>query len=395
MDFPRKDYPRSYPHDVLQIINTMSFNKGRDVKIMGSMALRSQLYAADYDCYENIHCEDPSDKHALTQLVRSFQKIVKQLHALPSCFLTDIKAGSIEEWRILPEKARVHKGKVIHLNIQEERRKIEQLEKHKILSRDEADAYLEKMTKNLSPEEFVIIKKDMRPNIVRWNASDVEKGFKILKDGRTYTLEEAFSSPVITKLDLIGWVEGNRFAEFSMIYKFFNNRQPLNLHSDDVEQALKESILYFSLSNRWFKVAKRMFSYARFHDDLETMRILTPFLNSDLGRLYVILSDIQTILILLDGYNNVPKSKVVFELDQLRGRFANIYAIPGFLKLEFQVIKLLDSVLKESKKSIVENIGLVQDLNNIANLILNILNNESEMELTRLGFLPMPKKYLL
>jgi hypothetical protein len=120
MEFSRKDYPRSYPHDVLELINTMSFNKGRDVKIMGSMALRSQLYAADYDCYENVHWEDPSDKNALKEIVREFQKIVKNLNNIPSCFITDIKAGSIEEWRIIPEKARVHKGKVINLNIQEE-----------------------------------------------------------------------------------------------------------------------------------------------------------------------------------------------------------------------------------------------------------------------------------
>ena len=96
---------------------------------------------------------------------------------------------------------------------------------------------------------------------------------------------------------------------------------------------------------------------------------------------------------MLDADQKVSKAKIFFELDQMRGRFANIYAIPNFLKIEFQVVKLLESALRSSNHSITDNIGLVQDLNNIARLILMILNNESEIELIKLGLLPLPKQF--
>jgi hypothetical protein len=98
---------------------------------------------------------------------------------------------------------------------------------------------------------------------------------------------------------------------------------------------------------------------------------------------------------LLDADQKVSKAKIFFELDQMRGRFANIYAIPNFLKIEFQVVKLLESALRSSNHSISDNIGLVQDLNNISRLILMILNNESEIELIKLGLLPLPKQFVL
>jgi hypothetical protein len=373
----------------------MSFNEGRDVKIMGSMSLRSQLYAADYDCFETVETFESSDKKVLKSLAQKFQKIVKDVLKIPNCFITDIKAGSVEEWRVLPDNIKIKNGKLINYNAQKFKAQVLKLEKEGVIEKDEADSYLEKLTENMTPEQWVIVKKDIRPNIVRWKPADVEKGYKILKNDRKFTLEEAFSSPVIAKLDTIAWVQGSRFAEFSIIYKFLNKGKQLNPYIMNIEQELKESILYYSLSNRWFKVAKRMFSYSRFHDDEKALRELTPFLNSDIGRLYIILSDIQTILELLDRDIELPKTKVVFELDQLRGRFANIYAIPNFLKIEFQVVKLLDNALQSIDRKSFDKIGLVQDLNNIAMLILNIVNNESEVEMIRMGYLPLQKKFLL
>ena len=269
------------------------------------------------------------------------------------------------------------------------------MEKEGVLTKDEAGSYVERLSPNLTPEQWVIVKKDIRPHIIRWKPSDVEKGYQILRTGRKYTLEEAFTSPVIAKLDVVGWVQGSRFAEFSMIYKFVNKGKVLNNYKMDVEQELKESILYYSLSNRWFKVTKRMFSYARFHDDDRSLKDLTPILNSDVGRLYIILSDIQTIQGLLDSEFDIPKEKILFELDQLRGRFANIYAIPHFLRIEFQIVKLLDNALKSVDAKRFDKVGLSQDLSNISTLLLNIINTETEIELIRIGYLPLQAKYHL
>lgn len=395
MEHPEKSYPISYPHDVLEIIQKMSFNEGRDVRIMGSMSLRSQLYAADYDCYETVETFESSEQKLLKTLAKRFQKIVKDVLSIPYCFVTDIKSGSVEEWRILSDSIRVKGKHIIGYDAQKCRKKVLKLLKDGILSKEEADLYMEKLTPNMTPEQWVIIKKDIRPNILRWKPVDVERGYLILKDGRKFTLEESFASPVISKLDVIAWVQGSRFAEFSMIYKFVNKDKVINNYVMNVEQELKESILYYSLSNRWFKVAKRIFSYARFRDDERTLRDLTPILNSDVGRLYIILSDILTIQELLDRDIEIPKENILFELDQMRGRFANIYAIPHFLRIEFQIVKLLDNALRSVDAKRFDKVGLSQDLSNICTLLLSIINTETEIELIRIGFLPLPAKYLL
>ena len=394
MNSLEKSYPSSYPRDVLEYIQTMAFKKG-NVRIMGSMALRSQMYGADYDCYQVIESSEASDTRALKLYAKEFQHIIKNIKNMSNCFITDIKAGSVEEWRILPENAKIQNGKIVNIDIDECKKKIKQLQKDKILSKEQAHEYMESLTYMTTPEDFVILKKEIRPNIIRWNSIEVAKGYKILKDGRKFTLEEAFSSPVITKVDIIGWIQGNRFSEFSMIYKFMNKGAALNLHSEDVEQALKESFIYYRHENKWFKVAKRMFSYARFHDDERTLRELTPLLNSDLGRLYVIMSDIDTIAMLLEGGHDVTKSKIVFELDQLRARFSTIYTVPNFLKVEPYIVKILQDSISQSDETIIGNAKLIQDLKDMANVISIIVNNDAEIELIRLGYLPLDAKYSL
>ena len=43
----KKNYPDGYSSDALEILTKMSFTNGRDLKILGSMSLRSQIYAGD------------------------------------------------------------------------------------------------------------------------------------------------------------------------------------------------------------------------------------------------------------------------------------------------------------------------------------------------------------
>jgi hypothetical protein len=83
----KKHYPLNYPKDVLNIINTMSYSKGKEVNIVGSMSLSSQLYAGDYDLNEFV------DGGTVKQYVRGLQTIIKFLMNTPDCYIGDIKAG--------------------------------------------------------------------------------------------------------------------------------------------------------------------------------------------------------------------------------------------------------------------------------------------------------------
>ena len=48
----KKRYPDGYPDDVVDTLNLMSLTHGKKMKLAGSMPLRSQLYAGDYDAVE-------------------------------------------------------------------------------------------------------------------------------------------------------------------------------------------------------------------------------------------------------------------------------------------------------------------------------------------------------
>jgi hypothetical protein len=120
-----KEYPDGYSEDALKILNTMSFSEGKDVKILGSMSLRSQVYAGDYDAYETIKTKG-SKEDALDDLVKKFKQIVKDVQKIPNTYIGDIKSGSIEEWKIIGEP--FHHEKSIQ--------KLEELFSSKIISKE-------------------------------------------------------------------------------------------------------------------------------------------------------------------------------------------------------------------------------------------------------------------
>ena len=86
----KRDFPTNYPSDAVRILRTMSFGKG--LLLVGSMAIRSQLYAGDYDGFEVVKCEQKTKTACLTHLRKRFQEIVAEIQRLPNVFLGDIKA---------------------------------------------------------------------------------------------------------------------------------------------------------------------------------------------------------------------------------------------------------------------------------------------------------------
>ena len=54
-----KEYPDNYPADAVRILDAMSFGKG--LVLLGSMSLRSQQYAGDYDGFEQVKMKGPVD----------------------------------------------------------------------------------------------------------------------------------------------------------------------------------------------------------------------------------------------------------------------------------------------------------------------------------------------
>jgi hypothetical protein len=348
-DIRSKSFPENYASDAVRILDTMSFTKGKGVGLRGSMSIRSQQYAGDYDAFEIVNMKESSEDVALHMLAVRFKDIVKDLKGLPKTYIGDIKAGSVEEWRVLPRTAHLKDGKLVGMDVVASRRKLDELEKAKVISPNEKKYGETLLSGRMTPMKFLEAKQKLKFHIVRWSVADVMEGHKRLRDGRQFTLEEAFSSPTITKMDVISYVQNNRYTDFSMLYYFRNNGKHLNPDPYDFVDSIKENILYFTKKGNWFKVLKRKFALAKFERDASTITKLTPILNSDLGRIYHVLGDIGTLIHLLEDERPDPKS-VKFEIDQFKARLANVYTLSDYLKEEHTILGEIASALKDPKQ---------------------------------------------
>ena len=355
-----KSYPENYPSDAMAILDAMSFSGGKDVKVLGSMSLRSQQYAGDYDAFEVVSRKGNVDK-VLDDLVSEFQTIIKNLRGMKNVFIGDIKAGSIEEWRVIPQDAGLVDGKVVGYNPIQSKAKVDELYKAKVITEGEKRS-ADELLKGTTPENFLLARKKIKFHIVRWSVPEILQGSKVVR-GRRYTLQEAFSSPVITKLDTIGLVQNNKYTDFSIIYEFRYDGKILNPSFEDVGKSLSEDIIAYKAENNPFKVLKREFALAKFRGDDKTIKSLTPVLNSDLGRLYSLLSDVGTLIQLLEDKQKVPLDKVRYEIDQFKARMANVYSLPDFLKTEHTLLGHIASALKTtSREQLLTHLRQIEDL---------------------------------
>jgi hypothetical protein len=372
--FREKSYPANYPADALAIINAMSFSDGKNVKILGSMGMRSQQYAGDYDLFEKVQTKG-SEQEALRGLADKFQQIIKTLLGTKNVFIGDIKSGAIPEWEILNSNAGIVNEKVENYNAVECRHRIDELEKAKVISGGEAKFAHSLIKDTMTAEDLIEAKKELKFHIVRWSPSEVLQGSKVLRDKKRYTLEEAFSSHSLSKLDVIGFVQNNRFTDFSIIYEFFNNGKALNNFPLNVAQALKEDVIYYKSHGNHFKVLKRMLALAKLNKDSTTVDKLIPVLNSDLGRLYLIISDVGTLIELLENERKVPMNLVRFQLDQMKARMGNIYNLPDFLSEEHDLIGDINAILKMTNKA-----QLLSRLHQIKSKMEGILNTNAKVK---------------
>lgn len=370
-DVRSKEFPTNYSSDATRVLDAMSFTKGRSVGLLGSMSIRSQQYAGDYDAFEIVNLKENSDEIALHSLAVRFKEIVKDVKALPKTYIGDIKAGSVEDWRVLPRNAVVKDGKLEGMDVVFSRRKLDELEKAKVISPNEAKYGHSLLKGKMTPIRFLEAKQKLKFHIVRWSVEDVLRGSKRLRDGRTFTLEEAFLSPSITKMDVISYVQNNRYTDFSMIYYFRNNGKLLNPDLYDFVDSIKENILYYEKKGNPFKVLKRKFALAKFERDATTIAKLTPILNSDLGRIYHVLGDIGTLIHLLEDEKPDPKT-VRFEIDQFKNRLSNVYTLSDYLKEEHTILGEIESALKDPNRE-----TLLTKLRKLEDRLQRILNENT------------------
>ena len=366
----KKKYPDGYPDDVVDTLNHMSFTKGKDIKLMGSMPLRSQTYAGDYDAMEIVEVGGDR-KHAVKEIVKKFQDAVRAVLSRPRTFIADIKCGSIDEWDIITEPYDAKKSA----------ENLQKLYKDKVVTTEQylKERRLLRPASELTRLEMLYVRHEIRHNIIRWNAREILNGSKTLVDGRHYTLEEAVQSRTMTKMDVVSWVQNNRFTDFSCIYIFKNNGNIVNVGLEqNVVQAMRDNMYTLKSTGNYFKMAKRMFAIAKYQNKAKTIERLSPLFTGDLGRLYHVYGDIGTLESLFEMKEGVPYSEIKLEVDQFKGRLSNI-VLNGYLKTEDKILEDIEKA--DSHRSMQTALAKLKDR------LYVILQNNSKRYLMKKGIM--------
>ena len=314
-----KDFPSGFPEDVQKIIKMIAFDNMKGLNLLGSMALRSQLYAGDYDLEQKIHLKEHSDSEALNKLAKEFKDMIQNLLNVNNLYVGDIKAGTVDEWKVIQDNAAIRHDKVVNYNYVSSMDKLDQLRRSNIISEEEYNESKALLKETPTPKEFLQIQKNIKYNVVRWKPQDVINGYVTLRNNKRMTIAEAFNTPIIAKLDVVGFVSNYRYTDFSVIYHFYNNDKELNPQPIDIENSLKTNILLYCTEDFYFKACKRMFALSKYKMDKISMNQLFNILNDpQLGLVYMVYGDIGTILWILEHEKHIPYERLEFEIDQFK-----------------------------------------------------------------------------
>jgi len=364
MDFQAKNFPANYSNEVLNVFEALSMTKLKDLQIVGSSSVRSQLYAGDFDAMEKVKDEGVAEK---------LKDIIKKLRSIPDCYINDIKIGEIPEWNVFRRSARIENGKVLDFNIKDSQSRVDQLRRDNIISAKEATEANQLLDKATTPMGFLEAKKEIRFHILRWKPNNILDGFLEYR-GHKITLEDAIHSGGLIKIDIV-YNNAGRFTDFSVIYNVYKGKKLITLPPPNIVASLLEDVTYYEETDP-FKAIKRLFALAKATRSEDKAALLVPILNSDLGRLYQIINDLKVLLNLITI--NVPSiAEIKRQIDEIRSRMGNIYQLKDFLSNEHSIIGEINSLLKSPVASIQGK------LERLINRLKVILDRDTRKELNK------------
>jgi len=320
-----------FSSDVLDIINKMSFSDGKNVNLYGTKVLRNIFNTNDYDLFEIIKSKSIDD------IVNKFQKIIIRLLNTDLCYIGDIKAGVIENFRVLSESYKDYDAKS-SIN------KLNYIYDLGLVEKEDYN-YISRMLKEKIPiKDYFILEELLKYHIVRWKPKEILNGYKIIL-GNKYFLKDALNTDSSFKLDVIALTENNKFSDFSIVYQIIVGNKNINKPFDDHIGTLKEAIQKLYLSKNYYKMAKRMASLGRYTD--KDVTIFDNLFNSQLGILSSIISDIDTLNYLIENEDVLPTKRIQYEIDQFKPRLSNVNILNE--PLRNKILSTINNLLTKNK----------------------------------------------
>ena len=226
---------------------------------------------------------------------------------------------------------------------------------------------------------------------VKWTEQEILKGYKEV-DNVYIDLGEAIAMDGVCNIEIWKKVQG-RYIEISnfLVMEYYDEngiRKPLNAPMFDLIPRVKEDVKKY-LKENTFKANKRLWILARLDNDHKMLEKLQRLLSSDAGDLYILLSDIETIYLMLENLGSqAPFNDLMISLDQIKVKLARIYNVPiPHEKINNDINYILQSDL-------IPRVNIIKILKRLHKTLKSILNNYTRLFDEEIGIVPIPKKYL-
>lgn len=197
--------------------------------------------------------------------------------------------------------------------------------------------------------------------------NDKPKHWKV-KEFFSENLQPYIEQKSMIKIDAIKLIDG-LYLDFSCVYQFFNNNKLINDYQLFKPNDLNRDINKFQKEKKYFKMAKRQYTLSG--DE----KFITLF-NSDLGKISQIISNLETIIFILENHNQFSLNKINNEINIIVNKLANVNLM-NYNKNENVIVSKLKKAqsLKKSKHNQVKIINL---LNFVINNLDEVLQKQTK-----------------
>lgn len=325
-----------YPENVQEIFELISYDNIIP-NVKGSANNKNTgSNAGDYDLFSKINLKSKTINEVKNEIWENFKKTINDIMSNDDTYFIDFKCGLDDElYQDLDNVKQIHKfykskSEFIEPDVLEDLLRINDFE-----------------------ELFEFCRKLYT---LRWQPKEILDGKLILYPNRDKLFVDALKDKTIIKIDVISYVN-DIFTEFSNIFEFSTNKYTLS--SSEYISNVIEDLFYYIDHGMTFKALKRFYSLSKIAKNEDIIKQLIELFNSDLGTLYKVLSNLNTLLILLED-EYYPRDDMITNLQILKKDISNIHEFP----IKHGIYGMIDDISK---------VEYIDDFHNSIGLIIDYL----------------------
>ncbi len=364
-----------------------------EVELFGSFAFKDLKFPTDIDLIEYYHgcctVEEVSKKSA-----KEIQNLTKKVINEKGYYVSELKAGIDAIYDI--DLGNYTKNVLTNWDAVEVNEQIKELLDKKLLTQQEYDdmhVLVKPDIKNLEYEKLHDMVREKY--IIRWDEKDILAGYKMLEGNRKRTLSDSLHDKTPVKLDI--WAPiNNKYIEVTNFFILSSKNQYLNTTEKDLEKSsilkslINEAVKFASgIHYKPYKMAKRLWSIALFIKDIDTLKLITPLLNSDASRLNQIIGDVSVIILMIDKIKYPPYEFLLNEMDNFKTPLSNVTDIKVDTNAIFSKIDLIVNNHKHIDKN-----KLFIILGYIKQTLQDAVNSYALDYMKKVNLYPIPQHFL-